>query len=297
MSRTESEMRDTEDRAPDERYSGAARDPGRLATGPSIPVEGVAVVELHPFRTEFALAPDDLDLKLGEVVVFHDQNGEDIGKLVGAAEAEPDAVPATVVRRATSEDLAQRDENRARADDCLRTFRRLVRQFRLPMKPVDAQLRLDRREICFYFVSDERLNFRSLHKAISAELHMRVAVRQVGVRDYCRAQGGIGVCGRVLCCAGFLTELKPITLRMARQQSLFVEPAKISGVCGKLLCCLGFEECTYRSAMDQFPKVGTVVRTEQGKGRVSAVDIFNRRVAVVLEDGEVSVTLDELKRE
>jgi cell fate regulator YaaT (PSP1 superfamily) len=211
------------------------------------PVNGTSRVELHAFRAELTLAPGELGLVTGDTVVFRDQYGEDIGRLLGEAQADPDAIQSSIIRRATTVDLAQRDENRARADDCLRTFRHLVRQFRLPMKPVDAQLRLDRREICFYFVSDERLNFRSLHKAISAELHMRVSVRQVGVRDYCRVQGGIGACGRVLCCAGFLTELKPITLRMARQQSLFVEPSKISGVCGKLLCCLGFEECIYRT--------------------------------------------------
>jgi cell fate regulator YaaT (PSP1 superfamily) len=259
------------------------------------PVQGTVTISLHPFRSEVAWAPAELDLKLCDWVVFQDDNGDELGRIIGRTESETTEIE--IVRRATEGDLHQAELNRAKADQALKTFRQLVNQFRLPMKAVDAHLRFDRREICFYFVSDERLNFRALHKAVSSALSVRVAIRQVGVRDYSRVIGGIGLCGRVLCCAGFLTELKPITLRMARQQSLFVEPAKISGICGKLLCCLSFEESVYRDALDQFPKIGTAVRTQQGKGRVTSIDIFNRRVTIAFDAGEMIVPLEEVKRE
>jgi cell fate regulator YaaT (PSP1 superfamily) len=260
---------------------------------PGKPVSGVLLISVHPFRNEPAQAGSEQGLRVGDWVVIQDQAGEDIGRIV--AQIETEAVPATIVRKATDEDMRQRDELLVKAESGLGVFRQLVHQFKLPMKVVDAHLRFDRREISFYFVSDGRLNFRALHKAVSSALNLRVVIRQVGVRDYSRVSGGVGVCGRVLCCASFLNELKPVTLRMARQQNLFVEPTKISGVCGKLLCCLRFEDDEYRKAMEEFPRIGAVVETLRGKGKVMAVDIFGRRVTVQYDDGEVSVALEELK--
>lgn len=260
---------------------------------PGKPVSGVLLIAVHPFRSETAQAGPELALKTGDWVVIRDTSGEDIGRVM--AHVETETVAATVLRRASEEDLKLRDELVAKAESGLGVFRQLVLQFRLPMKVVDAHLRFDRREISFYFVSDERLNFRALHKAISSALNVRVVIRQVGVRDYSRVSGGVGVCGRMLCCASFLNELKPVTLRMARQQNLFVEPTKISGVCGKLLCCLRFEDDEYRKAMEEFPRIGAIVQTAKGKGKVMAIDIFGRRVTVHLNEGEVSVGLEELE--
>jgi cell fate regulator YaaT (PSP1 superfamily) len=260
---------------------------------PGKPVSGILLIAVHPFRSETAQAVGELGLKTGDWVIIRDQSGEDIGRVM--AQVETESVPALVLRRATDDDLKSREELATRSDSALVVFRQFVRQFKLPMKVVDAHLRFDRREISFYFVSDERLNFRALHKAISSALNVRVVIRQVGVRDYSRVSGGVGVCGRVLCCASFLSELKPVTLRMARQQNLFVEPTKISGVCGKLLCCLRFEDDEYRKAMEEFPRIGAQVQTERGKGKVMAIDIFSRRVTVQFDDGEVSVALGELK--
>jgi cell fate regulator YaaT (PSP1 superfamily) len=253
------------------------------------------VVALHPFKNEIARTSPELELKIGDWVIFDDDLGQDLGQIVGQSETETDEN--SVVRRALASDFRQQELNRTKTEDALRLFRHLVQQFRLPMKAVGAYLRLDRREINYFFVSEDRLNFRALHKAISAAVNCRVCVRQVGIRDYARVMGGVGACGRVLCCASFLKDLKPITLRMARQQSLFVEPAKISGVCGKLLCCLGFEEENYRETMDRLPKVGAMVRTSRGRGRVTAVDIFSRKVTVSLDEGELVLAADELRRE
>lgn len=264
-----------------------------LEVTPGKPVAGLVLVSFHPFRSEPAQCGEAGGLRNGDWVVIRDQAGEDIGRVV--AQVETDAAPAVVVRRATDEDMKLRDELLVKAESGLGVFRQLVRQFKLPMKVVDAHLRFDRREISFYFVSDERLNFRALHKAVSSALNVRVVIRQVGVRDYSRVSGGVGTCGRVLCCAGFLNELKPVTLRMARQQNLFVEPAKISGVCGKLLCCLRFEDDEYRKAMEEFPRIGAMVETDRGRGKVMAIDIFSRRVTVQFAEGEVAIPLAELK--
>jgi cell fate regulator YaaT (PSP1 superfamily) len=260
---------------------------------PGKPVAGLVLVSVHPFRGEPARCEETSGIRVGDWIVIRDLAGDDIGRVV--AQVETDAVPAAVVRKATDEDMKLRDDLLVKAESGLDVFRQLVHQFKLPMKVVDAHLRFDRREISFYFVSDERLNFRALHKAVSSALNVRVVIRQVGVRDYSRVSGGVGTCGRVLCCASFLNELKPVTLRMARQQNLFVEPTKISGVCGKLLCCLRFEDDEYRRAMEEFPHIGAMVETGRGRGKVMAIDIFGRRVTVQFAEGEVVVPLAELK--
>lgn len=133
-------------------------------------------------------------------------------------------------------------------------------------------------------ISEHRLDFRALHKVISSALNIRVAIKQIGVRDHAKLVGGLGPCGRESCCRGFMRELRPIALRMARQQNLFVEPSKISGLCGKLLCCLGFEEDCYRRNLAELPRIGSRVRTVRGVGKVVGFDVLSRSVKVRYED-------------
>ncbi|MEO0107885.1 MAG: regulatory iron-sulfur-containing complex subunit RicT [candidate division WOR-3 bacterium] len=275
------------------------RQPGCARFVPGTPVSGQALLFVHNYRLEPVENPAGLELLTGEWVVFSDQSGEDLGCVVAPFEVEPDPELrlAAIQRKARPAELRLRRVNQHRAEDALSKFRHLVREYHLPMKPVAAHLRLDRHEIQFFFVSEERLNFRALHRAISHQLNLKVVIRQVGVRDYCRVQGGIGPCGRFLCCASFLTELKPITLRMARQQSLFVEPAKISGMCGKLLCCLRFEEETYSDSLEQLPRVGSTVLTERGPARVVSTDVLTQRVVVDADGVQFAVALDEVRRE
>lgn len=255
-----------------------------------------ARVELHVFRTEFFDIPEGLELKTGDVVIVHDDEGEDMGRVTGLVhEADSNG---TVVRLATEDDLARGHELAENTERVLDLFGRQRDRFGLKMKVVDAHWRWDRRKVCFYFISDQRLDFRALHKTMSSALNARVAIKQVGVRDHARMIGGLGACGREVCCRSHMTEMIPITLRMARLQDLFVEPAKISGICGKLLCCLKFEEAGYRQALAELPRIGDRVQTRRGPGEVQSVDVPSRRVSVKYQDdSEQVVALEELVSE
>lgn len=215
-----------------------------------------ALVEFNPFRREWCEAASELNLKTGELVVVDDGEGEDLGKVLVLQSAQPQVPNGVVVRRASKEEIATRAELEKEAQSTLKLFRSLQNEHHLNMEVITAHWHLDRKKVCFYFLAESRLNFRKFHKALAAALKakypvpatLRVAIKQVGLRDYVRFWGGLGACGRVVCCKQILWELKPITLRMARQQHLFVEPAKISGLCGKLLCCLAYEEGFYQES-------------------------------------------------
>lgn len=168
---------------------------------------------------------------MGKVVACHK---DDLGDYYGE-----------IIRNVTPEDLVRQRELREYEDRCLTDFRTAVDEFKVAMKPVYCHCQFDEERVMFYFTAEKRLEFRRLHRSISQKLNKRVVIKQIGVRDYSKLFGGIGPCGRNLCCSAFLNELKSISLRMAREQRLYVSPSKISGVCGKLLCCLNFEENYY----------------------------------------------------
>lgn len=253
----------------------------------------VGLVELHPFKSELCDVPAGMGIVPGDSVVVQDEEGEDLGHLVTMCDS--DESRSVILRRATPEDISHRAQLDAETPGALAVFERLKGDFHMNMRVVGAHWRLDRRKVCFYFASEERLDFRALHKAISSALNVRVAIKQIGVRDHARILGGLGACGRELCCKSFVRELKPIALRMARQQNLFVEPAKISGLCGKLLCCLAFEDQAYLQWLKDMPSVGSSLKTVQGQVLVTAVDAARRRVTLKREDGvEQIISLEDL---
>lgn len=253
----------------------------------------VAMVELHCFRTEPCELPEGAELAVGSVVVVQDDEAEDLGVVVGRSDTEEPR--SRIIREATPEEIARRRELDAETPQALALLNRLKDEHRMHMRLIAAHWRLDRRKICFYFASEERLDFRALHKAVSSALGARVAIKQVGVRDHARVLGGLGPCGREVCCKSFIRELRPIALRMARQQNLFVEPAKISGLCGKLLCCLSFEDQTYQRWLKDMPMLGTRIVTERGIAVVTGLDVVKRRIALRYDDGtEQSVALEEI---
>ncbi len=257
----------------------------KLAAGSTV------AVQLHAFRTEACVLAREVEVSLGDMVIIRDEEGEDLGQVVGVLEgAEAKGV---VLRRATAQDLERKAELDVKCRRVLELFIRQKDEFKLDMKVVDAHWRWDRKKICFYFVSEQRLDFRGLHKMISSALNIRVAIKQIGARDHARFLGGLGPCGRELCCRQFIRELRPVALRMARQQNLFVDPSKISGLCGKLQCCLGFEEESYRKCQAALPKIGTQVTTAQGKGRVVGHDVLAGRITVRYEDGQEAIVTPE----
>jgi len=258
----------------------------------------MALVQFNLFKRNWCVVPQESNYKTGDTVIVADEEGEDLGEIVAINVAGVHPIEGTIVRYATAEDLQLKAELDVKAEQALELFRRLRDEFNLKMQVVGAHWRLDRKKICFYFIADEKLNFRLLHKAIASALNTRVAIKQIGVRDHTKLLGGLGICGRVVCCRQFLKELKPITLRMARQQHLFVDPTKISGLCGKLLCCLSYEEEVYQHLIAMCPQVGTRIKTSGGEGQVIEVDVLTRRLRVRFNDGnEQIIALEELQIE
>lgn len=198
---------------------------------------------ITPFRIE--VCRSDMSYSIGELVVFKSKEGIDVGKVIGSQSDDVGSIYGEILRKTTEQDLEKREELREYEEFCLIELKRAVDEFRFSMKPVYAHCQFDEERIIFYFTAEKRLEFRKLHRYISQKLNKRVVIKQIGVRDYSKLFGGIGPCGRTLCCATFLTELKSISLRMAREQKLYVSPSKLSGICGKLLCCLNFEEDFY----------------------------------------------------
>jgi cell fate regulator YaaT (PSP1 superfamily) len=187
-------------------------------------------VEITPFRTE--LCSGDSGFAIHDLVVIKSKEGIDIGKIQNADIDEEDDAYGEIVRTVTQKDMEKRKELREYEEYCLLELRRAVEEYKFPMTPVYAHCQFDEERVIFYFTAQKRLN-------------RRVVIKQIGTRDYSKLFGGIGPCGRNLCCRTFLSELKSISLRMARDQKLYVSPSKISGLCGRLLCCLNFEEDFY----------------------------------------------------
>lgn len=252
------------------------------------------LVRFHLFRIEPCAIVPNLDVKKGDMVICKISDGEDLGRLIKPIET--DESVGVVMRKAEPEEVEEIGKNRKRAEEAMEVFRELLKEFELPMKLIDAHYRWDGKKIAFYFFSPQRLNFRIFHKALSQRLRMGVAIKQIGVRDYTKHVGGLGPCGRELCCHSFFSELRHITLRMAREQNLYVSPSKITGACGKLLCCLAFEREFYQESLKRFPKIGSKIETKQGKGKIIGLDIFNSKVVVKLRtDYEVYLPLEEIK--
>lgn len=208
----------------------------------------ICQVEITPFRTEYC--ESDMSYTNGELVVIKSKEGIDLGRIVKIEKGDHYDIYAEVIRRATAGDIEKRKELKEYEEFSLLELRRAVEEFKFAMKPVYAHCQLDEERVIFYFTAQKRLEFRKLHRYISQKLNRRVVIKQIGSRDYSKLFGGIGPCGRNLCCRTFLGELKSISLRMARDQKLYVSPSKISGICGRLLCCLNFEEDFYADFHD-----------------------------------------------
>ena len=187
-----------------------------------------------------------------------------------------------VLRIATPEDDKQEAANRLREDDAKKICEEKIASHGLFMNLVDAELSFDMSKIIFYFTAEGRVDFRELVKDLAAAFRMRIELRQIGVRDEAKMLSGIGICGRELCCALFLDEFQPVSIKSAKDQGLSLNPTKISGICGKLMCCLKYEEATYQELMKGMPQVGDLVRTPGGDGEVISLNILSQTVKVAV---------------
>ena len=236
--------------------------------------------------------PNSLDLKEGDAVIAETSRGIEFGEIMIEPREVPDEeiVPPLrkVVRKATDSDIRKEESNCNREKNAYAACQRKIQDHDLPMKLIDAEYCFDGSQVTFYFSADSRVDFRELVKDLASTLRTKVQLHQVGVRDEAKLFGGMGPCGRALCCSSFLSDFEPVSMKMAKEQSLFLNPLKFSGICGKLMCCLKYEYPMYREMKSNFPTIGAVVTTPEGQGKVVETNVMKRTLAVELEDGNVA---------
>ncbi len=231
--------------------------------------------------------PKDLPVEEGQNVIVETARGIEFGHVyTGPRDVEDDKVVQplkAVIRIATPEDedkaLKNKEKEKKAFDICLEK----IAKHQLQMKLIDVEYTFDNNKILFYFTADGRIDFRELVKDLASVFKTRIELRQIGVRDETKLRGGIGICGRSLCCSTYLSEFIPVSIKMAKEQNLSLNPTKISGVCGRLMCCLKYEENTYEWLNSKLPNVGDRVSTEDGfKGEVSSVNVLRQQVKVII---------------
>ncbi|HAF26677.1 MAG TPA: stage 0 sporulation protein [Lachnospiraceae bacterium] len=236
--------------------------------------------------------PGEFQIKRGEHLIVETVRGIEYGTAVGEireiADEEIDQPLKPVLRIANERDEKQQEENKKKEKEAFKTCKEKIKKHGLEMKLIDVEYTFDNNKILFYFTADGRIDFRELVKDLAGVFRTRIELRQIGVRDETKLLGGLGICGRPLCCHTFLADFAPVSIKMAKEQSLSLNPTKISGVCGRLMCCLKNEEDTYEELNRKLPYVGDQVTTDDGlKGEVSSVDVLRQKVRVVVEvDGE-----------
>jgi cell fate regulator YaaT (PSP1 superfamily) len=253
---------------------------------------------------------DDIDLRPGQRVIVQADRGEDLGEVsaVGtiaerrcSSSSGGCAAPTTahaVVRFAREDEVSRWEVLRGDEERVRSQTRKLVGKHNLKMKVTEAEWQFDRNKLILYFTAEKRVDFRQLVRDLARTFRARIELRQIGVRDEAALLGGVGRCGRELCCSTWLPELKPVSLQLAKDQRLSLNPAQISGCCGRLMCCLMYEHRTYVEARRRFPREGRTIRTSRGEERVVAIDIWHDTVTLKAEDGERRrLSLEQLKEE
>ena len=236
----------------------------------------------------YYFGPGNLELKAGMHAIVETARGVEIGTVItGPREVSEESVIQPlkpVIRIATEADEKQAEKNREKEIEAYRICLEKIAKHNLDMKLVEAEYTFDNNKLLFYFTADGRIDFRELVKDLAAVFRTRIELRQIGVRDETKIMGGYGICGRQLCCNTFLPEFAPVSIKMAKEQNLSLNPTKISGVCGRLMCCLKNEEETYEYLNSKLPNVGDFVTTDDGlKGEVSSVNVLRQLVKVTVE--------------
>lgn len=190
-----------------------------------------------------------------------------------------------IIRKATDEDVKNQKDNEIQAQQAHDACKKLIKTKKMPMKLVKTELSQNGKKVVFYFTSNNRVDFRDLVKDLLKDLKLRIELRQIDLRDETKIMGGIGCCGKTLCCSTFLRQFKPVSIKMAKEQNLALNPTKVSGVCGRLLCCLAYELDSYMEIKKSLPKVGNRVRTPDGEGKIIKVDIFSSKLDIILDNG------------
>ena len=244
----------------------------------------------------YYFAPGKLQVKKGEKVIVETARGVEFGTVVAGPKEVPDEEIMqplkSLIRIATDEDKRNEAKNREREKEAFDICLEKIRKHELDMKLINVECTFDNNKMLFYFTAEGRIDFRELVKDLAAVFRTRIELRQIGVRDETKIRGGIGICGRPLCCHTYLSEFAPVSIKMAKEQNLSLNPTKISGVCGRLMCCLTNEQETYEALNNRLPAIGDTVTTAEGlKGEVQSVSVLRQLVKVVvnLDDDEKEI--------
>ncbi len=230
----------------------------------------------------------NLKLNYHDKVIVETSMGEDLGEVASYKRNMPEYNLANplkkIIRIATSKDLKHYDENKKKEEEAFRICEEKIKKYKLDMHLIDVEYTFDNTKILFYFTADGRIDFRDLVKELASIFKTRIELRQIGVRDEVKRIGGNGVCGRELCCCSFLSDFKTVSIKMAKEQNIALNPSKISGNCGRLMCCLKYEQEVYEDKLRRLPKIGSTVKTSDGEGIVDSVETLKEIVRVKFKD-------------
>lgn len=244
----------------------------------------------------YYFAPNQQSFDVGDGAIVETAHGVEYGTVVlanqevsdeGLKELKP------VIRKATEADVAHHIEQLEKRKGSLRLAQDMANRRKLDMKFVDVEFSFDDSKVVFYFTSEHRIDFRDLVKELAAHFHMRIELRQIGIRDECKMKGGLGPCGRVCCCNDYMEDFERVSIKMAKHQGLSLNPTKISGLCGRLMCCLKFEDAYYADTLKFMPKLGSELDTPKGRGKVESIDVLRQTVVVKLSTNEDAYELKE----
>ncbi|GCE10248.1 PSP1 domain-containing protein [Tengunoibacter tsumagoiensis] len=259
-----------------------------LAMSPENTIQVVGI-RFRPAGRIYYFDPLEQTFTTGQYVIVETVRGVEAGRVVVASKriAEGDLTDPLkpVLHLATEDELRMMLSFKSKEKDALARCHERVLQHKLPMKLVEAEYTFDGSRLTFYFTADERVDFRALVRDLAATFRTRIELRQIGARDQAKLQGGIGPCGKTLCCSSWITDFGIVSIKMAKEQGLPLNPSKISGVCGRLMCCLSYENENYIQAKQQMPQIGTFLSTPSGSGKVIAINVPQNSVEVMLESG------------
>ncbi len=248
----------------------------------------VVDIQFRPGQKVYYFEPGGLQLHTGDAVIIDTARGPEYGICAGGNHEIPEkdvvAPLRSVLRKATAQDEKIVEENRQKEKKACEVCLQKIEELQLDMQLVSAEVAFDGSKILFFFTADERVDFRELVKGLATVFHTRIELRQIGVRDKAKMVGGLGICGRPFCCASFLDDFQPVSIKMAKTQNLSLNPTKISGTCGRLMCCLKYEQDAYEDLLRNAPKAESFVDTPEGRGTVVEVDLLRSRVKVRMED-------------
>lgn len=246
----------------------------------------------------YYFSPEDFEIEKGNYVIVETARGIEFGEcVIGIREVLEDDIISplkSVIRIADDNDICKHKENKEKEEEALNICLKKIEEHKLNMKLIDVEYTFDNHKVIFYFTADGRVDFRDLVKDLATIFKTRIELRQIGVRDEAKMIGGLGPCGRPMCCSSFLGDFESVSIKMAKEQNLSLNPTKISGICGRLMCCLNYEQSTYEDIRKRLPKVGSIVKTEYGNGEVTGNSIVKEIVKVKLKKGDEEV-IEEYK--